>query len=401
MDSVKLICDQKDFSNEFERCCKLYKNIEIFTAWVGNPGNILPYHHLELLDSVKIYLGISFDQSSPEGIKFLLEKNYDLEIINDKETYHPKCYFFYSNNQIALLLGSSNFTYSGFYANIESNVLLEGKSLKNKIEKYLSDMRELVFSLQSFVPTNNWLTEYELKYKARQEKLRMVKVKDESVKEEILISSSSWLATADWSSYLRHIKKGINRKSADYKETVHTKLSLFEEYKNELKLPWSMSLFDTIENRRRILGKKGYGWLGHIGASGRIQQLLSNGSKAEKKIIVDSINRIGLLPFPFNYAVLRKELEKLTGLGPTIKVWGRILAIIRPEIYCTISSPFVRSSLSVLLEKKESYFETTEGYIELLQLIHQSPWYNTVMPKGKFDQEIWHRRVAFLDVIFY
>jgi len=401
MKQIKLISSHKDFQENFERCCREYDHIEIYTAWVGNPGNIAPYSHLENLNSVTVFLGISFDQSSPVGIEYLMNKKYKVVIVDDNSTYHPKLYFFSSKGKAALLMGSSNFTYSGFFENTEANVLLEGKEAKLIIESYLLDIRKLVVGLNTFVPNKSWLVEYAKKYKARQINLKKSRVKEETVREEKLISYSSWLSKADWPIYLKHIRKGIRKHESEYEESLDKKLKLFSEYEASLQLPWATSLFDAIENRRRILGKKNYGWLGHIGASGRIQQLLSNGSLSEKRTIVASINNIGKMQMPINYALLKKELDKLGALGPTIKVWGRILALVRPEIYCTISSPYVRESLSVLLQKPQKYFETTEGYIELLKLIHNSPWYNTKKPKDKQEEALWKRRVAFLDVIFY
>jgi hypothetical protein len=401
MKEIKLISNPEIFHKEFERCCNEYTNLEIFTAWVGHPGNILPYGHLDNLDNVEIFLGISFDQSSPEGIEYLMAKKYKVVIIDDNKTYHPKLYFFTGKGKVALLMGSSNFTYGGFFENTETNILLEGPGVQNKIKSYLDEIKTMVGDLKTFVPDEIWLEAYRLKYIARQEKLKRSKVKEETVKEDKLISSSSWLSGADWATYLKHIRKGIRRHLTEYHESVDKKLTLFKEYETNLEIPWTVSLLDTIENRRRILGKQQYGWLGHIGASGRIQYLLSNGTLQEKRTIVNSVNRIANMQAPLNFSSLKRELDKMTKLGPTIKVWGRMLAIVRPDIFCTISSPYVRESLSVLLQKSQSYFETTEGYIELLRLIHQSPWYNKTKPKDKSEEQIWKRRVAFLDVIFY
>jgi len=129
--------------------------------------------------------------------------------------------------------------------------------------------------------------------------------------------------------------------------------------------------------------------------------LLSNGTEREKMVLLTTINKIAEFKYSINYILLQQELSKLNKLGPSVKVWGRMLAITRPDIFCTISSNYVRESLSQLLQKPKSYFESIEGYIELLKLIHNSPWFNSTKPRNKMELEIWKRRVAFLDVIFY
>jgi hypothetical protein len=398
---VILISSQEEFAKEFGRLCKEFNHLEIYTAWVGNPGNIIPFSHLENLDTVEVYLGVSFDQSSPDGIQYLIDKKYTVTIIDDKFTYHPKLYFFKSKIGMALLMGSSNFTYAGFYQNIETNILLEGNEFQEKIRVYLDEVKVKVGKLNSFIPDKIWLKEYSRKYKFRQDKLKQGKIKEETIKEDRQIAHSSWLSNADWQTYMKHINSGIRNQSIKYNDTFENKISLLNEYKALLPLPWQVSVFQTIENRRRILGIYPYGWLGHVGASGSFQKLLANGSPQDKRTIVNSVNTIAKMEMPINYKALKRELEKLGEIGPTIKVWGRILAITRPDLYCTISSPLVRESLSDLLEKPKSYFETIDGYIELLKLIHQSPWFNSQKPKDKKEQQVWSNRVAFLDVIFY
>lgn len=401
MKIIKLISSQQTFYKEFERCCKKYSSLEIFTAWVGNPGNIVPFAHLEYLRNVKVNLGISFNQSSPQGIRYLMDKRYKVNIVDSERTFHPKLYFFRSASGVALLLGSSNFTYSGFYENIESNMLLEGNGYKALIFKYVSDVKKETAKSRNFTPDQDWLAMYEKAYKKRKQAFKRHKFNDEAIKEDRLISGSSWLGSGDWGTYFRHIRKGGKKHQNEYGEDLNLKIQLLSEYKAKLRTPWMVSLFDDIENRRMLLGKRNYGWLGHVGASGRIQQLLTNGSPKEKEIIVETINRISVMNLPLDYVAFRKELHQLEKLGPSVKVWGRFLALARPDVFCTVSSTYVRESLSILLNKSKSYFENGEGYVELLKLIHHSPWYNTKKPKTKLEEQIWRSRVAFLDVVFY
>lgn len=401
MKYIKLISNQKDFYTEFQRCCEEYSSIEIYTAWVGNPDNIGPFVNLENLGNVTIYTGISFNQSSPAGIRHLLSKKYKVVIVDSNTTFHPKLYFFKSKSGAALLMGSSNFTYSGFYENKESNILLEGKGYEELITKYLLEVRSQVSKMRTFTPSKRWLDAYDKAYQKRKKVFRESRISDEALNEDTRISASSWLGSGDWKTYLGHFAKGIKTHQVQYNEDLDIKIQLLKSYSKNLKTPWVSSLFDSIEIRRMLLGKSPYGWLGHIGASGRIQQLFSNGKQKEKEAIINSINRISSMSLPLDYVELKKELLKLEKLGPSIKVWGRLLTLIRPDVFCTVSSNSVRKKLFDLLQKPQLYFETMDGYIDLLKLIHNSPWYKISQPKESREKEIWLRRVAFLDVILY
>lgn len=401
MIGLKLLSNSNRLQAEFNRCCKEFTHLEMYVAWVGNPKNLIPFHSLDNLDSVTIYVGTAFDQTSPEGIEYLINHKYKVVIVNTKETYHTKLYFFSSKTNSALIMGSSNFTSSGFSTNIEGNILLEGEEYKTIIQNYLQEIRATVKTFDTFIPTPEWLTEYKKRYLKRQESLKNSRVIDEAIREDNLASSSSWLGNADWTIYMKHFKKGILDSEDRFNGGLEKRLELLIEYSQNLSIPWHPSLLDKIENRRRILGSSDYGWLGHVGASGKFRKLLATGTREEIRTICNSINKIAKLEMPIDYNLLKRELKKLTDLGPTIKVWGRLLAITRPDIYCTISSDYVRESLKVLLDKPKTYFESIEGYIDLLKLIHRSPWYNSVSPKLKVEKEIWLRRVAFLDVVLY
>jgi hypothetical protein len=49
----------------------------------------------------------------------------------------------------------------------------------------------------------------------------------------------------------------------------------------------------------------------------------------------------------------------------------------------------------------QSDFESREGYIKLLRLIHASPWFQSSRPKNADEAEVWRKRTAFLDAIVY
>jgi hypothetical protein len=148
-------------------------------------------------------------------------------------------------------------------------------------------------------------------------------------------------------------------------------------------------------------GISSYGWLGHVAAAGMLRKLLANGTTPQKQTIVDAINRIATLNHPIPWNTLEVELYHLTSLKFTMKVWGRFLCLVRPDLYCTVASDSVRANLSKALNVTQSAFVDPPGYIELLKLVHSSPWFLSVKPKYAAEAAVWQRRVAFMDPIFY
>lgn len=394
-----IILDKSSFSSEFERCCNQYSSLKMACAWCGDPSHILPYSYLTSSENklnVEIIMGVSFNQSHPDAIQFFLTNEINVRIFKVAiNLFHPKCYLFKDKNKFALFVGSSNFTYSGFYNNTEINSLIEGN--KSEQIKYVENLfKQWKSDSYSFYPNKKWLEKYRKTYNQQRTIERKNKLTTPRDNEES-ISASNWLTQANWKLYYQKVITGLSEKERD--EFGYS--AVLDAAKTNLPLPWDSTIFDEIENRRIIGGMGKYGWLGHVAASGTFRQFMANGSSAKKKAAVAAINSICSLVVPLDLELLAQSLNKLTKIGPTIKVWSRILTILRPDIFCTVASTSVRENLSKTLQTPKSHFETVEGYINLLRLIHSCPWYISSKPSVKNEIKIWERRAAFMDAIFY
>lgn len=396
--STSLILDTSSLATEFERCCGEYSILKTACAWCGDPSHILPYSYLTSNDNlqVEVIMGVSFNQSHPDAIKFFIDNGIDVKIFNPAiNLFHPKFYLFKRKNNYALFVGSSNFTYSGFYSNTEINIFIESK-LTEKIRQIESVFRKWKSKKYSFSPDEKWLRKYRKAYEKQRSIERKNKIKTPRDNEES-ISTSNWLTQANWQLYYQNVKKGLADKERD--EFGYS--AVLDAVQKNISLPWDEAIFENIENRRIIGGMGKYGWLGHVAASGAFRKFMANGSLPKKRRAVSAINAICELGTPINTDELSHHLEMLEKIGPTIKVWSRIITILRPDIFCTVASPSVRENLSKTLDIPKSHFETIEGYIKLIKLVHACPWYNSRKPTRKNEIHIWKRRAAFMDAIFY
>lgn len=370
-------------------------------AWCGNPDHTLPYKHLEnFKGSIRAIVGIAFNHTHPDAIEWFNDIAADIRIFrDDADLFHPKVYLFRDKQRYALFIGSSNLTYGGFYTNCEVNSLVEGTASRGTpkdivaLERILAKWHTPAFSLQ---PTPQWLTGYRKKYETSTRKQRKQGIRTPPRAEDE-ISTASWLRHADWDVYYEKVLAGLKKHDRNG-QGYHDVLDAAAQ---ELPIPWSIQYFQDIEKRRIIGGIKQYGWLGHVAASGQFRGLLANGKPKEWSTIVSAINATAGLNPPTPWSQLRSHLDRLVALGPTMKVWGRLLCIVRPDLYCTVASVSVRQNLSATLGVPQSRFDGPEGYIQLTKLIHSSPWFNSGKPEPKEQAAIWRRRAAFLDAIFY
>lgn len=395
------VLDSEKFTAEFARCCQEYNALKIAVAWCGSPNQILPYKFLENFSgTLKAIVGIAFNHTHPDAIEWFLGIGADIRVFkDDAELFHPKIYLFRDQQRYALFIGSSNLTYGGFYANYETNCLIEGIESPKRandlalLEETLAKWHSQAFS---FKPTKRWLNGYRKRYKAAAHKQRKQGLRTPPISEEE-ISTASWLQHADWDIYYKKVLEGLKQRERNG-QGYHDVLDAAAQ---KLPIPWATEYFEDIEKRRIMGGITQYGWLGHVGASGQFRSLLANGTSKQKTSIVEAINAIAQLDLPIPWSQLKSYLDSLIALGPTMKVWSRLLCIVRPDRYCTVAAISVRQNLSKTLSVPQSRFDGSEGYIKLIRLVHSSPWFNSKKPKIKTQAAIWERRAAFLDAIFY
>lgn len=370
-------------------------------AWCGNPNQTLPYQLLENFNGkIEVTVGIAFNHTHPDAIKWFRDIGADLRIFEEEASlFHPKIYFFVDGRRYAVFVGSSNLTYGGFYTNYEANCLIEGTTSTDSgdditsLEKMFAKWRRTGVS---FKPSAKWLNGYRQQYKTSAWKQRKQGTPTPPLAEED-ISTASWLRHADWDVYYRKVLSGLKQHNRDG-QGYH---DVLDAAAHVVPVPWTTQYFRDIEKRRIIGGIKQFGWLGHVAASGQFRGLLANGSSRQWSTIVKAVNAIAGLEPPIPWAQLRAHLDRLISLGPTMKVWGRLLCIVRPDLYCTVAAVSVRQHLSDTLGLPQTRFNSVEGYIQLTKLIHSSPWFRSKKPKQTAEAAIWNRRAAFLDAVFY
>ncbi len=386
------------FEREFARCCDEYENLTFAVAWCGDSERVTPFHHFaKISGKINGLVGVGMHHTHPNAFPWLQSLKADIRVFRDQVAlFHPKVYIFEQGTRYAVFIGSSNLTHAGFYKNIEVNCLIEGQDEKGEISVLRGLIADWRTDQNSHLPDSKWLKDYAARFKREADRRRQASIigagdRDDSV------ASANWLRQADWATYYTMVKKGLGQRDGGGQGYFDVLVNA----KKNIPTPWSRRYFLEIDNRRLMGGLKPYGWLGHVAASGDVRRLLANGTTAELNQVVRSINAIAALQHPIPWRKLQTQLVTLTALGPTMKVWGRFLCITRPDLYCTIASESVRKNLSATLQLPATAFSEPSGYIELLKLLHGSPWFSAPAPKEAWELQVWNYRVALLDAIFH
>jgi hypothetical protein len=400
MRKSRILTSTQTLSAEFVRCCEEYTSLHLAVAWAGNPQSLNFSKHLKRFGNrPTATVGIAFCQTHPDAIAWFMKSPATFRVFRDElGLFHPKVYFFERKNGYAVIIGSSNLTQSGFTQNAEINTLTEGTWRNGKGD----DLRELRATLAdwqtpacSFVPDEEWLDEYRERHRTVRAKLKREKLPSPAETEEAT-ATGIWIGNDPWAAFYARVQLGLQRTNRTAEE-YHMVLDAAAEI---LPIPWRVDYFEQIENRRIMGGMGKYGFLGHVAASFGLRGLMANKRPHEHYLIAEVMNRAASFKPPVPWQELEKQLNRLESHS-TMKVWGRFLALVRPDLYCTVSAPSLQKNLSATLEVSPRDLTYTRGYIELLKRIHSSPWFQSKPPKEPEERAIWERRVAFIDPIFY
>lgn len=396
--SITRFLNDTMFEREFARCCDEYENLTFAVAWCGDPDRVTPFQHFSRIrGTINGLIGVGMCHTHPNAFPWLQSLKASIRVFRDQVAlFHPKVYLFEQGPRYAVFIGSSNLTHAGFFQNIEANCLIEGQDEKGDISVLKGMIANWWADQNSFIPDSEWLKDYAARFEresSRRRKARIIGAGDRDDR----VASANWLSRADWATYYTKVEQGLAR--CDNGGWGY--FDVLVNAKKNIPTPWNRRYFREIDKRRLMGGLQPHGWLGHVAASGDVRRLLANGTTAELNQVVRSINAIAALQHPIEWNMLQKELVALTTLGPTMKVWGRFLCITRPDLYCTIASESVRKNLSATLQLSSDAIIKPAGYIELLKLLHGSPWFSAPTPSAERELQVWNHRMALLDAIFH
>jgi HKD family nuclease len=117
-----------------------------FVAFVGRGGvrNMIDamLRFKENGGSIRLFLGVDLNATSKEALDYLLENNIESYIVYSPNNliYHPKVYTFEGENVTRALVGSSNFTTSGLFQNVEASVCIDFTNEEESGSAFLADI---------------------------------------------------------------------------------------------------------------------------------------------------------------------------------------------------------------------------------------------------------------------
>lgn len=385
---VKLILEPKDFRDELKRLIHSYSGYYWASAWAdGNTFDLFMELKKNRAKIKKIVIGTSFHRTDPSFIEEFMNdpgvRFYD----DHKEgaLFHPKMYLFTKDKEWELLVGSANFTYAAFNSNKEVALLLNNSdnssgTIRKRVDVAINDF----WNSGSRFDAN----ELELYRKAHEDTIR--NRDDLTIKYFEKVNRST-----AWADYIRIIKRGY---------LVAERLSLLNKVRINFAKYKSFNKMDE-DTRSRIAGyvglrSDGLDWrtFGSMRGKGIFMTKVKNNDQN----ISDALDQI-----PLTGNVTKEEYDAFVSLFKKsfntqlmVVPASRLLTMKRPDFFLCLTS-----------KNRKRFFECYKNghkrgdydwyWKEVILKVHKSKWWKANMPSNALEQDIWDKRVAMLDAIYY
>lgn len=407
---MQILAKPSDIQKNICDFIQKYNNISISVAWAS--ANSEAFKTL-IKNKNKIKystVGLDFYQTHPDFIKEFLN-NENLKFYPqkmDNGIFHPKIYLFWNDEKDwVCLIGSANFTQSSLTNNSEIMTMFDStegnfKDIKNIIDNYYKKAE--IFKKEDFNGYQNvW------KYKNKQKK------NIDDFKPNIMSKSlyKSSILSLNWNEYYLLLLEKGNKLDERLKLLAKTN-EYFKENKFE----------NMIEEQRKNIaggnkirdGISDWRLFGRMSISTFLGRLKSTDS--ELKHISHSLDLIPISgevtqklydDFLYYFKMADKFLKdkddryQKAGWGYGISPITRLLSMKRPDEFFCLTSANQKKLIENFGIKKEIKRKDYDRYWnEIIELVRQSPWYNSDKPTDDLKElEAWNTRVALMDALFY
>ncbi|CDZ55423.1 phospholipase D family protein [Neorhizobium galegae] len=395
------ILDAKAAREQLKRMMSLHDKIFIAVAW-GYSGDVAD----ELLRYSKkfgsVTFGLSFCQTDAALINRLVGVKNAYVADDNGATFHPKIYYFETADKAEVVLGSSNFTAGGLSKNWEASIHAAGKAS----DQFFKDIRECLASYDSLRRpiTADLAKAYQLQFEAAK-KFKRPKNPVLPSKEAPWLNSN--LVNMTWDQFARQVRKSRSHNVNDRLAMLRECQRMFASAKSfdDLTVFQWKAIAGVIGRREKKdagLDTFDWGWFGSMAGMGDF----NNRVKLKDPWLSDAVDSIpphGDVTHADFTAYCKSFVRAFDG---STRIGGvptatRLLAMKRPDVFVCVSNPNTEGLSKALSSSKAGIRKDFESYWgAVIEPVRQSSWYNAPRSTTK-DADLWDRRVAMLDAIYY
>lgn len=364
------------------------KEIYFMTAWATEGSPAFKALHKNQHKIKKAVVGTHFYQTSPKFIREFLDNKQIKYFKQTNGVFHPKIYLFVCNdNDVQVIIGSSNFTRGGLTANYELSILTNRERDGKIVERLFNEIEERFDEAENY--TEEQLNEYEIKWKFNKPvRAKLAVHQSVSTREDENHRVSVDINNLTWSEYVTlvdgdefHSLKGRIKVLKEAKKLFRKGFDNISDYEKRC--------IAGLENAS-VSGDVDAGWM-WFGKMLRASRVFSDWTGI--KTALDFIPLDGEVKKEDFENYLNKFCEVSASKDP-IGSATRLLCMKRPDTFVCIDNPN-NASISAAYEMGARM--NCKKYWAFIEKVKASKWWKDA-PK---DDELYPYRTALLDAAYY
>lgn len=390
---MNFISTPDELQSIFLQLCKKFSHYEWCVAWAGREDghHVFKYlaSHEEKIE--KLIVGLHFYQTDPLFIEHYMSHRNVRFVMSSEGTFHPKIYLFYNSEEDwAVIIGSSNLTQHGLSINTEANVLVTsndaGVTFFDDVTSFIDQCWDNATAMSA-----SDLAVYKEHHDQLKGKLKVLRTMTSDKRRKL---TSAPICYWEWNDYANKVKSGRGlRYRIELLKQAH---DIFARY------PYIEEV--DYEDRRKLAGfvkqKEGeldWQWFGSTKPFGVYMSAVNNLFPVIKAIDDIPLDKEISKEIFKEYA---SAYSKYFGKD-TLACATRLLAMKRPDVFICVNSKNKKLLCESLgIPQKALSLETYWDYV--IEPIMNSQWYCTPVEGLSIkDKSIYKYRVALLDSAFY
>lgn len=394
---MQLLSSGEDIQNKLISLAKKHERIAFAVAWASEKTDFL---ETLVENRKKIEMGVigtHFCQTHPSVLKkFANHKkvNFVLTEKTSSGVFHPKIYYFWSQDEWDLIIGSANLTHAAFTDNREVMLHISSNDFGIK-DNFQNEVYETINQLyvEGYQINHDDIRDYSEKHKEAKKAIEKI---PSSTNPTIRVPKvKSKILQMTWNEYFNTIKQDKMHSLSERCQRLSIaneafKKSAFSDMDYELR----RALAGYHQNYRGFE----WGWFGSMHGALAFKNRISNNNQH----FSNALNFI-----PLTGKVTKSDFEKYLvefqkGYKPKddkkLASYTRLLAMKRPDYFLCVNNAnakLLREVLGIKNVPISSYWD------EIIEPILDTPWWKSKKPAGKLERDAWQGRVALLDAYCY
>jgi len=391
---MKVISKGETIGKTIIKLIDLHDYFAFAVAWASTGTGVFD-HIRKVRKKIKMAaIGTHFYQTHPDVLKSFIRSPKVRFVLQPQGVFHPKVYLFWSKKRWDLLVGSANLTAGAMSKNSElmlhvSSGDTEGSELHNEVMNKISAYWEM-----GEIATDCLVEKYRALWTPQQSALMRISGRYSSE-----ANSTSPIHTEimsmPWAEFYRRVQDdpyhGYEQR-CDLLEMAH---GAFRENSSFSKM--------EIGFRKTIAGlpndfNEHAGWFGSMKGAGRYYRSINN-NNAHISTALDFIPLGGAVTKEHYDSYISEFILALPDGGHGVGTASRLLALKRPDYFVCLDSKNKSNLCKDFGIKSTMTYKRYWG--DLICRIHDSVWWNALVPESQPERRVWKGRAAMLDAIFY